>query len=375
MQRYLLILALLPGLTAHGRDFVDQAKTPEKESRHAQRAFESDKASHDKNRPLGMDLNCGSGPVDLETGALPSIVLSGETHYTHGAHEAMLVEHESVKAGKTSLGLESVFADKEEDRQNYLSNENLPVDSPVFGIEDEYAFAVVVLLGHNEELAEKATFGMSPNSLVYELRRNKFMKNTWESLSKTSTDPTEKAIFAVINACLDEDPPACAGRISKLSAEHPLNHSENPVHRSLGRKWLMELVSQGEREPTRTSSLVPAGLKEKVEKALAIHDPRKINSPEIVVFWRDRLMARNILKLYCRALEEKKDLHITLGNHHLRGVEMLLSKETGGRVPIVSRTVEAGAFPSRDRSTAASQQESPSKDQQNKGAFPLGQTR
>lgn len=224
---------------------------------------------------------------DLEN--LPDITLYGETHGEAWAKaEGDLFKSQAAK-GDFFLGLEGVYfgeqlpvPDLSSDQQSF---------SRVFGIDSQFPYGLGFLVHRQIFLPLRRTNpGNLPNELS--LFKNHFKDNPYLQLVHAHLSGLRGQSDHDFSSF--EDYSLYLQEMTKSYVEL----SKSPAYRE--RFWVPDTV----------------------DYALDIHHERVVT--EVNISWRNIYFLENILKLYCQASLEKKNLKVIVGEEHLRGLEELI---------------------------------------------------
>ena len=285
-------------------------------------------------------------PCDLkkiaEKKQLPTIKIYGENHASSESkklHEELTFE---ARRGECVVGLEGVLCSNSQHiLRDYLLSvtrrEPIPGDqNRFFGIEDEMAFCLAILLkNHNEAKKYQAQGNLDALSNLItktkkDLNRYAFFREVFEKFKNKDTDQvstrSQKFFINYLSDNLKNQPQEPLKDIEKK-----LNEMLQGLPQSL-EALTLTMIDTIKSKKTKTSRYVPADL-EKLVKDYFKSEDASLVTKTVTLEWRNFIFSENVLKAYCLALSKEntpKSFDVVVGKLHVPGIEKLLKENFEG---------------------------------------------
>ncbi len=266
----------------------------------------------------------------------PKLFLYGEKHGDYA--ESIKSEHvRNAFSGSCYMGNESMYCGSNPYLIFSMGKNAISPRNRFFGIEEPLSHGLNHLLS-----SHLATFVRPPsiNELGAQILSNPHLKAAWKRLSTSGirpfSDANTETLALFIDSIVKESPTLTdlSIKIGQLSPKHP-SFSAEPL-RAVYHQWSLSYLDEIEMEKRRGNKIAPRHINEWVKKYLS--NPSVANwkpiEKNIILGWRDKIMARNILRLYCLAQDERVSLVVFVGKDHVSGIENSLFEFAGPSLPL-----------------------------------------
>jgi len=276
----------------------------------------------------------------------PKIIIHGENHHLPAHMEKKDALVTRAAKGEIVLGLEGALGRLQGNVATEYSVGWLSGASLVYGIDSAIPYGLTALIHtyRNSEtnIKEHGRKNDLISRLVMESLKhqgpgqfqigNKYASESWKKLrdGERFEDGSLEEIAKVFDQLqkAGTDTEKANQILSKLPRNHPY-HTEHEKVFGLFARWARAYTKLLEAEYA-SSAMLPEGFTEMVDSALKKPSEGNQGASEkayfaLVLDWRNKFMASEIAKLYCKSLEEGKDLHVVVGDKHRKGLIKILT--------------------------------------------------
>ncbi len=257
---------------------------------------------------------------------IPQIVFHGEND--HSAKECRDMTKDLARksvAGDFVLGLESFsyFNDKVDERlvEEYLAG----AESLAFGIEEQHSYDLIYMgwayyLFH----ANKESKGFERYTVRYFIKeligKSPYKLESWKTL--TPQNMIQEKLVADINQ-----------QTNKNLEEFAQQVIDSPPMRTAFQS-ILYLMSESMIEFAETKYQIAPEIissysnfiRSELSQSKGHHKMRHSFTEVLIMNWRNEIMAKNVAKLLCQAIEKQKELHIAVGNAHISYLKKKLTE-------------------------------------------------
>ena len=216
--------------------------------------------------------------------------------------------------------------------------------SRVFGLEEELVHTLTILpIQHlqlyravNDLFGEKSRLSEHKMSFLLDFWSKPLLHKTWRQINRPlfNQEDEKLAVFIDELILIAESREEVFAKLLTVQS-HPIWKNDQAFLR-LSKRIAKDFISlQAPQLPIEMPDLdIYNAMLENPENLF--HEHRF--AFEIAVIWRDPSLAKNITRIYCSALKERKSLAVIVGKLHVRSLSRLLTQASLGRVNIVDNS-------------------------------------
>ncbi len=220
-------------------------------------------------------------------------------------------------------------------------------ESRLFGYEDGFSYSLTIALvnymklyrGANNLHGEKSFLSRRKVDFFVSFNES-YIQEAWRQIDRPFPEPEDEELARIVDRIVSNgDIPQMSTReyidfLNKEVTEIVSQKGKDEAFVRLSRVLATRVVALAREKYSRKENLPDmSSYYDLIRNPGSVEKEKKFMN-EIAVKWRNFKMAENLAKIYCLALDEKKDFVVVVGGLHVQGLVEILRRSSNGLVGV-----------------------------------------